>query len=483
SLTADSFSGDTDEPDSAHVVALQNGDAWGVQLVAFSYSGIGPKGGPAYPVQVGPGSPARYLVDQNQKPFLIQGDSPQSLFVNLTEKEAASFFANRAKAGFNVLWINLLCGTYTGGRADGSTSDGILPFANGEFFGVPNEDYFARVDRMIRMAASRGITILLDPAETGFFLITTSLLLDLGPGNAHDWGTYVGQRYRGFDNIIWMSGNDFQDYGDSNQDAVVQAVAQGIREQDPGHLQTVELNFNTSGSLDDPTWAPLIDLNASYTYFPTYAQVLTDYNRGNAIPTFLVESNYDFEFEAGTTNPPVSAPRILRRQAYWALTSGATGQMYGNGFIWPFLAGWPKHLNTPGSQQMGFVSRLFAPRRWFDLVPDQGHALVTSGFGTFESTCADVHSDCVGGNDYVTAARTPDGALAIAYLPALNAITVDLTQMSGPVNASWYDPSRGSLAKIKGSPFANTNDAQPFQPPGNNKGGDTDWVLLLEVAP
>ena len=31
--------------------------------------------------------------------------------------------------------------------------------------------------------------------------------------------------------------------------------------------------------LDDPNWAPIISLNATYSYYPTYAQVLADYNR------------------------------------------------------------------------------------------------------------------------------------------------------------------------------------------------------------
>ena len=40
---------------------------------------------------------------------------------------------------------------------------------------------------------------------------------------------------------------------------------------DPNHLHSVELNFPTSGSLDDPSWAPVIELNAAYTYYPTPA--------------------------------------------------------------------------------------------------------------------------------------------------------------------------------------------------------------------
>ena len=81
------------------------------------------------------------------------------------------------------------------------------------------------------------------------------------------YGQYLGRRYKDFPNIIWMHGNDYQDWGPTN-DPYVTAVASGIRDVDTRHLQTVELNYLVSGSLDDPAWAPLIDLNASYTYEP-----------------------------------------------------------------------------------------------------------------------------------------------------------------------------------------------------------------------
>ena len=75
-------------------------------------------GAPVYPLKCS--ANGRYLVDQNNAPYLIVGDSPQALIVNLTTNEAAAFFADRAALGFNTLWINLLCANYTGGRTNGS---------------------------------------------------------------------------------------------------------------------------------------------------------------------------------------------------------------------------------------------------------------------------------------------------------------------------------------------------------------------------
>ena len=419
----------------------------------------------AYPLKVGP--TGRYLVDQQGTPFLIAGDSPQALMVNLSEAEADSFFADRQAAGFNTVWINLLCATYTGGRADGSTYDGIVPFTTEGDLSTPNERYFARVDDMLALAARHGLTVLLDPAETGSWL---SVLDSNGVATSRDYGRYLGSRYRDVDNIVWMSGNDFQSWPNPGDDAVVQAVARGIQDRDDRHIHTVELDYQVSGSLDDPTWAPLIQLNASYTYFPTYAQVLADYDRPNALPTFLVEANYEFEHNAADEG----TPNILRRQAYWSLLVAA-GQLYGNHYTWPFADGWQSHLDTPGSLQMGYVNFLFASRRWYDLVPDQDHTVVTAGYGTFADGGA------LGDNDYLTAARTPDGALVMAYMPTLRTITVDMSRLAAPAYASWYDPANGTFTAIPGSPLVNTG-TRTLAPPGSNSAGDGDWVLVLEAT-
>ncbi len=127
------------------------------------------------------------------------------------------------------------------------------------------------------------------------------------------------------------------------------------------------------------------------------------------------------------------------------MLSGATGQFYGNKYTWQFSSGWPSYVDTIGSRQMTFVTNLFSHRRWFDLVPDTRHRLVVSGYGTYSS------SGDVNDNDYVTAARTPDGRLAIAYLPTGQPVEVDMTRMAGRrVRAQWYDPTSGKYTTIAG---------------------------------
>jgi hypothetical protein len=430
---------------------------------------------PAAPVGPGPISVApsgRYLIDEKGAPFLMTGDSPQALIGNLTESDAELYFASRRTEGFNTVWINLLCNNYTGCRNDGATWDGVQPFTTPGDFSTPNEAYFAHVDRILRLAGEYGLVVVLDPAETGGWLST---MIANGVDKLRAYGRYLGERYKDFPNIIWMHGNDYQDWGPTN-DPYVMAVALGIGDVDTHHLQTVELNYTTSGSLDDEAWAPVIQLNASYTYSPTYDQVLKDYNRSNFLPTFLVEASYESEQTGG----PFGTPQQLRRQEYWSLLSGATGQLFGNHYTWQFLCpqrdgsgncigGWKDQLDTPGQTQFGYVKALFWPRRWSDLVPDQNHSVVTAGLGTY------------GTNDYVTAASSPDGTLAIAYVPSSRTLTVDLSKFSGSVTARWYDPTTGTFTSASDSPLPNV-DSQQFTTPGANAAGDDDWVLVLEVS-
>jgi len=413
-----------------------------------------------FPLKIGP--TGRYLVDRRGAPFLIVGDSPQALIGNLTESDAESYFADRRAHGFNTVWINLLCNSYTACRDDGSTYDGITPFRVPGDLSTPNARYFQRADAMIRLAARSGLAVFLDPIETGGWL---DVLLANGRKKAYEYGRYLGSRYKRFPNIVWMSGNDFQTWTHPSDDAVALAVARGIASVDRNHIQTVELNYRRSSSLDDPRWRGVIGLDAAYTYYPTYAEVSKEYRRARHLPIFMVEANYELEHD-------YTGPETLRRQEYWTLLSGAAGQLYGNKYIWQFLDSWGDQLWTSGVQQLGYATKLFAGRRWFDLVPDFRHRVVTAGYGTFTA------DGNVNASDYVTAALTRDRRLLIAYLPTSRTVAVDLSKLQGRIRARWYDPTRGTYVPAARVSLAPAGERR-FAPPRPNGDGDGDWVLVL----
>ena len=425
----------------------------------------GGAGGPDYPLRIS--TNGRFLVDQKDEAFLLIGDAPQSLMVNASLDDVDFYLANRASHGFNVVWVNLLCAQYTGGRSDAGTFDGLRPFLLPGDLSTPNELYFNRCDAVIRSAAGHGIAVLLDPAETGSFL---SMMRANGVGKCRAFGRFVGKRYRDFDNIIWMSGNDFQSWRNESDNLLVKAVAEGIIEADPRHIHTLGLDYFVSSSLDNALWSDLIDLNAAYSYYPAYAEVLKDYARTPASPVFLVETDYEFENGADAER--------LRRQAYWSFLSGACGYVYGNGFIWPLTPGWKGHLETTGVVELGHCRALFDSLAWPTLAPDASRRLVTAGRGTYWT--GGTPSYGISDNDYVTAASTPDGRLALVYVPSARTVTIDLSVLAGPVMARWYDPTTGSYLAIAGSPMPNSGP-RDFTTPGLHGDGAGDWVLVLEA--
>jgi Protein of unknown function (DUF4038)/Putative collagen-binding domain of a collagenase len=435
---------------------------------------------PAYPLRVSANH--RYLIGQNEIPFLIVGDSPQGLMARLTEEEADRYFANRQSHGFNTLgWIDVLCaGRDFPDNTNAATVDGIRPFLGylpgGTDYthydlGKPNEAYFARLDHIVALAAKHGLFAFLAPAETNGWIPT---LHNNGLGAAYAYGQYLGNRYKGFSNVAWLSGNDFVTWKDPKDDAVVQAVAKGIRSVDPNHLQTVELNYETSSSFDDPTWVPLISLNGTYTYSPTYMQMFHSYNQTPVAPVYLVEAHYDQE---NVGHPPdYGTPPTLRREEYWTMLSGGSGQFYGNFYTWSFSPGWKYYIDTAGVAQLTIWKDFFASLPWYEFIPDQDHSTVTAGLGTYGTFKTPVSK-----SDFCTGAKTADGSFVVAYLPTVRTITVNMAALKGPANAKWFDPASGIYTSIAAEPVANSGTHQ-FTPPQHNSDGDTDWVLLLDAS-
>jgi hypothetical protein len=139
---------------------------------------------------------------------------------------------------------------------------------------------------------------------------------------------------------------------------------------------------------------------------------------------------------------------------------------------------WQNHLNDRGAVSAGHAARVMQSRAWHNLVPDFDHTTVTAGYGTFNNT------KNKGGADYVTAARTGDGRLVMAYVPSTGTgtrtLTVNMARLSvNPVSAKWFNPANGASTTI-GS-FPNTG-SRTFTTPGNNGQGMNDWLLILEAG-
>lgn len=400
----------------------------------------------------------------------MMGDLPQTVVGKMTEADAEYYFANRAQYGINALWVHVMCRDNETCNRDATTPDGTAPFLTEGDITTPNPAYFHRLDDIIKIAAKHGIVLLLTPAETSGWLDT---LRHNGPAKAYMYGEYLGRRYRTFPNIIWMHGNDFQTWKNLEDDEAVLAVARGIHSTDPDHLQTIELNYLNSASLDDPAWHSIVQLDGVYTYYPTYAKILEEYNRENFRPVFMVEASYEFEH---LTNTAGGSPPNLRRQEYWAALSGSTGQLYGSKVTWTLPFAWKSMLDTKGIHQFSLMREFFTGCNWQDLVPDQEHKIVIDGYGD----AARVGTGSVTANTYATTAATPDKTLVITYIPTSRTITVDNNQLPKRAAAHWYDPTDGTFRSAQGIELR-SEGLITFTTPGKNHSGDEDWVLQFEA--
>lgn len=442
----------------------------------------------AYPLKISKNR--RYLVDQNNKPFRIQGDSAQSLIANLTLPEAVLYFSDRQAKGFNTININLLEHKFAIHAP--ANRNGDQPFASPGDFSKPNESYFAFADSIIDLAASKGMLVSLAPmylgyrgGDEGWWSALTSSV------NTQDvcykFGLFIGNRYKNRRNIFWVIGGDYTPPSGSEGEMRLHKFMEGIKAAGASQPWGGDWEPN-SNSTDETAFATDMDLNTVYSYAlpgkpdAIYKQARSAYAYEPNHPAYLKETVY--ENEHGTEGTPAS----VRGYEYAAILGGCTaGAFFGNRDIWEFAtrdwwsdynfghAPWQNALNSAGSYDMVRIGILLDAVPWFDLVP--------SGAPGTKSSVVKGNSDYAS-PDHLIAASTQDRRTLLAYIPPSAGgpatFTIDLAILGGPPNAHWFDPASGKYIEISGSPLA-PRGLMNFTTPGKNAGGATDWVLLLQV--
>ncbi len=411
-----------------------------------------------FPLRAEPGK--RYLEDSDGRPFFIQGDSAWSLIAELTESEADLYLRARKARGFNTILVNLLEHRFAS-KAPANIR-GEPPFTHAGDFTTPNEAYFAHAERILKRACELGFLVLLTPSYAGYGGGAEGWYPEMkenGPARLREYGEFLGQRFRHLDNIIWVEGGD---YNPPDKD-LVRAIADGIRTYDPKALHTAH-GAPESAALDYWSGEPWLAINNVYTYGPVFADSLAQYERPEKMPFFLMESTYEGEHDADATR--------IRTQAYQAILSGASGQIFGNNPIWHFSGpglydvpiDWKQALDSPGARSMQVLHDLVSATKWWLLEPDIKSRFLVSGQGTEKQRAV--------------AAVARDGSFALTYVPSGRLFNLDLSRLSGGhIDASWVDPSTGQSTAVAGSPFAPSR--QTFLPPQTNQSGYADWVLQL----
>lgn len=431
-------------------------------------------------IQVHPNG--RFLMTATGKPFFWLADTGWELFHRLTREEARRYLANRSQKGFTVIQAVTLA-EFDGLRAP--TPYGAVPFADSDP-SRPNEDYFAHMDEVIRMAAGYGLYMGLLPTWGD----KVTPMWGLGPaifdeGNARAYGEWLGRRYAQDTNIIWILGGD-RPAVHEGQDwrPIWRAMAAGIQAGVGGPcLMTYHppggTHRSTSVDLHNEAW---LDFNMMQSGHgsghdtPVWEAIARDYALTPVKPTVDAEPNY----EDHPVNPwPNWDPANgyyrdddVRRQTYRSVFAGGCGVTYGHHSMWQFCSTrytpvnhpdryWWEAMDRPGAAQMVYLRRLIESRPYFARVPDD--SLIVSPNGS--------------GREHQSATRGDDGRYAMVYFPdAVRTATVDLGKVSGAgVVAWWYDPHTG-LAHTAGQ--FEQKGAREFTTPLEWH----DWVLVVDDA-
>jgi hypothetical protein len=401
-----------------------------------------------FPLQISPDH--RYLEDAAGKPFFAQGDSPWSLISALTRVEVDRYLEDRRTKGFNALIVNLIEHKFRGPV----NAYGEGPFVSQGDFETPNEKYFQQADWVLKRAAEKGFVVFLTPMYLGYKGTdegwNQEAILN-GDAKCREFGRYLGRRYRDYSNIVWMMG------GDRNPGLAwetTDALARGISEAAPNAIFTAHADHESS-TVQQYSAGGWLNINTTYTYAIVHELLLRDYNQRPTMPNVLIETTYENEHNA--------SPVQLRRQAYWAIMCGATGQFFGNKPIWGFDKGWEIALNDRGSQDMATVAKFLGTIPWWTLVPDDKHEVIVRGIGEFN------------GMDYLAAALSHDRGTLVAYMPSARTFTVDCSKLGkAPLVSSWFNPRTGETTI--GAPIKTTGKID-LSPPG-----DGDWIFVLKSS-
>ncbi|HZR21435.1 MAG TPA: glycoside hydrolase family 140 protein [Verrucomicrobiae bacterium] len=416
----------------------------------------------------------RFLTWEAGKPFFWLADTAWELFHRPSFEEADHYLENRRQKGFTVVQAVVLA------EFDGLVTPnayGERPLINNDPL-KPNEAYFHHVDRLIHLAAQKGLFIGLVPTwgDKIELLGHGKGPLIFEPKNARAYGEWLGNRYRDTWNIIWINGGDRQGGGDNR--AIWEAIAHGIKSADQNHLMTFH-PLGGNGGHSSSEWfhqAPWLDFNLAQSgherkHLGNDQIIARDYILLPTKPCLDGEPRYE-------DHPVNWKPQELgwfddydaRQAAYWAVFAGAFGHTYGCHPVWQFFCqsyapisfarrNWRQALDLPGACQMRHLRNLIESRPMLSRVPDQSILL--------EEKTGPEHRRACRGEGYI-----------LVYLPQGGTVTVTLESLcAAALQAWWYDPRTGDA--IDGGCLPGV-DRLEFTAPW--AGPCSDWVLVIDSA-
>ena len=408
---------------------------------------------PLFPLKAS--SDNRYITYNDGTPFFWNGTAAFSLLSMLTYGESQVFINNRDSLGFNVIMVNLIEKYYSDWPE--SNKDGNDCFTGADF-STPNEAYFAHVDSVLDLALAKNMVVLLIPAYLGAndadgwrTDIAAATLTTM-----YEYGQYIGNRYKDYDNIVWCLGGDTNP---TTWEAKEDTLADGILSQDADAVFSLHGDSDDAMALDYglDKW---VDFNNVYSYVQLHPISREAWGLGGPVPFFELESQY----EQGVGGGPFAAYETdahgTRIQIYSTILYGARGHIFGNYPLWWFEDLWNTTSGMLDSGSIGAMhaKNILTSRAWYLMIPDTASDIITSGAGTYAS------------ESYALSAYASDSSFQISFLPTSRTIQLNAAKISGDsVIYKWFNPRTGDSTLI-GTYGKGTQEFTP--------GSAQDWVLM-----
>src|SRR5262245_39040731 len=231
---------------------------------------------PEFPLRVS--ANGRFLVDQQNRPWRVQADAAWLMSSQATPAEVDTYLATRRAQGFNSFYLSAMVHQDGYGAAPDAPNDarGDPPLATpGDFStaGASPESarYWEWIDSIIRKAADQHLAVMLSYTYLGWSGGDMGWYQEVQAQpsiqSLHDWGMWLGNRYKDDPNIIWFGLGDFTPPAGSEGSQRVNAIAEGIK--DAGATQLFMAESGPPDSLPSETdFGTIVDMNSFYGYGP-----------------------------------------------------------------------------------------------------------------------------------------------------------------------------------------------------------------------
>jgi hypothetical protein len=374
------------------------------------------------------------LQKANGDPFFSIIDTAWCAPQQLTTAQMDTYVADCVTRKINGIIIELIESAFSDNAPN--TIDSIAPFTTPNDFSTRNEAYFARVDYLVQKCRDAGIVVWMWPLYVGLqpggSQGWSSQFDSESTADRQGWGTFIGDRYKAFGNIVFVHGGDGTVASFININHYIDTLIVAA----PGFLHSYHAQRTVSAytAANAQSW---LNLNCSYVDATgAGAFALTEYNRSPVRPVFMVESFYESTGGGGSG---------IRNDLWQSICSGClAGVAYGHNDIWTFGGpgfdqNFASHYGDDGRASLQYIRTLIDLYQWWKLVPVVDTSLVTTSLGS--------------GTSKICPMLASDATFAWVYSPSAN-FTLNRAAFAGAhanIRIRSFTTSSGAFSTISAS--------------------------------